>query len=316
MAEPEPVSLGHLNPGADGVSFDRFELGPGIGDLVRHVWVVRWSVPEPESRPQRTLSYPAFNAILQPAGASDTSGTLGGAALAGPDPQVSVVSLRGRSWAVGVLFRPAAGPLLLAGDDPTALVGREVPLVGTPEAAVTAAMTSAPSGDLARRALVGALRGWLVPLAAQVDDRGRLMNEVGRLAETDHGILRATELADRAGLGVRSLERLVREYVGVSPKWLIECRRLQGAATTLYAHPETELSGLAAELGYADYPHFSRRYARFLGETPDKTRREGSLTRAQRSSYLPSLRISETSVKRYWAVAGPSESSDPSETSL
>ncbi|WP_291051669.1 helix-turn-helix domain-containing protein [Herbiconiux sp.] len=280
MTASEPVSLGHLNPGADGVAFDRFELGSGVGDLVRHVWVVRWSVPEGESRPQRTLSYPAFNAILQPAGGSEASGTLGGAALAGPDPKLSVVSLRGRSWAVGVLFRPAAGPLLLGGTDPRSLAGREMPLPGAPESAVEAAMTRLPSGDVARRALVGALRGWLAPIAARVDDRGRLMNEVGRLAETDPEILRAAELADRAGLGVRSLERLVREHVGVSPKWLIECRRLQAASTALYAHPETDLSGLAAALGYADYPHFSRRYARFLGETPDETRRNGSLQRA------------------------------------
>lgn len=279
MAASGPVSLGHLNPGADGVAFDRFELGPGAGDLVRHVWVVRWSVPAGESRPQRTLSYPAFNAILQPVGGSEASGTLGGAALAGPDPKLSVVSLRGRSWAVGILFRPAAGPLLMRGADPKALVGREVPLPGAPESAVEAAMTRLPSGGTARRALVGALRGWLVPIAARVDDRGRLMNEVGRLAETESGIVRATELAERAGLGLRSLERLVREHVGVSPKWLIECRRLQAAATTLYAHPEADLSGLAAELGYADYPHFSRRYARFLGETPDETRRSGSLQR-------------------------------------
>ena len=78
--------------------------------------------------------------------------------------------------------------------------------------------------------------------------------------------------AERAGIGVRSLERLVHDRLGVSPKWLIECRRLQWAATTLFAHPETDLSGLAAELGYADYPHFSRRYAEVLGETPQETR--------------------------------------------
>lgn len=123
---------------------------------------------------------------------------------------------------------------------------------------------------------MAALRNWLLPLAARVDDRGRLVNEVCRLAEEDDGILRAAQLAERAGLSPRTLERLLRERVGVAPKWLIECRRLQEAATRLNGHPSTPLSDLAAELGYADYPHFSRRYAAVLGETPEQTRRAGA----------------------------------------
>jgi AraC-like DNA-binding protein len=255
-----PTSKGHLNPGASGVHFDRFALGPAVAELVRHVWVVRWSVPPGEVRPQRVLSYPAFNAVLQPRGA----------VLAGPDSRVSVQELRGSSWAVGVLFRPAAATLLTA-TPASALVGAMEPLPSAPLAAVASAM-ALPDADAARVRLVGVLHAWLQPFAARVDDRGRLVNTVARLAETDAGILRAAELAERSGLGLRRLERLVREQIGVGPKWLIECRRLQEAAARLRAHPETSLSDLAAELGYADYPHFSRRYARTLGETPETTR--------------------------------------------
>jgi transcriptional regulator GlxA family with amidase domain len=67
----------------------------------------------------------------------------------------------------------------------------------------------------------------------------------------------------------------LREYLGLSPKWLIECRRLQAAATTLYVEPDAELSRLAVELGYVDYAHFSRRYRAVLGETPNATRNAG-----------------------------------------
>ena len=45
-----PESKGHLNPGSSGVAFDRFKLGDGLSDLARHVWVVRWSVPDGEVR--------------------------------------------------------------------------------------------------------------------------------------------------------------------------------------------------------------------------------------------------------------------------
>ena len=61
-----PESKGHLNPGSVGVEFDRFGLGADLSDLVRHVWVVRWAVPDGEVRPQRVLTYPALNAVIQP----------------------------------------------------------------------------------------------------------------------------------------------------------------------------------------------------------------------------------------------------------
>ena len=67
-------SKGHLNPGAAGLAFDRFELG--LEALVRHVWVARWSVPAGQACPQRVLTYPAFNIVFTPEA---------GAMLHGPD---------------------------------------------------------------------------------------------------------------------------------------------------------------------------------------------------------------------------------------
>lgn len=256
-----PESKGHLNPGSSGVDLDRFELGADLSDLVRHVWVVRWAVPDGEVRPQRVLTYPALNAVIQP----------GQAALYGPDSRVQIQELRGTSWVVGILFRPAAGPLLST-TDPVALVSSSQPLPTAPTGPVQRIMTGVTydQGELAHL-----LRAWLLPLATDVDDRGRLVNKACRLAEDDPGLTRAADLAARLGVSPRSLERLVRSQIGMTPKWLIECRRLQHAATTLFASPDTDLSALAARLDYTDYPHFSRRYRRVLGESPKATRERG-----------------------------------------
>jgi AraC-like DNA-binding protein len=256
-----PESKGHLNPGSADVEFDRFGLGADLSDLVRHVWVVRWAVPDGEVRPQRVLTYPALNAVIQP----DL------AALYGPDSHVQVQELSGSSWVVGVLFRPAAGPLLTT-TDPVALVGSSEALPTVPTGAVRRIMAGAAYD---RGELVRVLRAWLLPVAAGVDDRGRLVNEACHLAEDDPGLTRASDLAVRVGVSPRSLERLVRSHIGMTPKWLIECRRLQHAATTLFAAPGTDLSALAAELEYTDYPHFYRQYHRVLGESPRVTRERG-----------------------------------------
>lgn len=262
-----PESKGHLNPGSTGLRFDRFELGPGLSGLVRHVWVPRWAVPDGEVRPQRVLMYPAFNAVITPEYA----------ALFGPDSRVHVQELRGTSWAVGILFRPAGGRLLTA-TDPATLVGSSEPLPTAPAGRLRIIMADA---EYDRAEVVRALHAWLLPFEAGVDDRGRLVNEACRLAEEDQDLTRTTHLAERIGLSSRSLERLVRSYTGLTPKWLIECRRLQEAATTLFGSPDTDLSLLAADLGYTDYPHFFRQYQRVLGESPCETRdRARNATRA------------------------------------
>jgi AraC-like DNA-binding protein len=259
----DPESKGHLNPGSSGLAFDRFGLGADLADLVRHAWVPRWDLPDGEVRPQRVLTYPALNTVITPEYA----------ALFGPDSRVRVQELRGASWGVGVLFRPAAAPLL-TGSDPVTLVASSEPLPAAPADEVRRIMAAAYDRD----SLASVLRDWLVPVAARVGERGRLVNEACRLAEEEPDLIRAADLAARLGLSPRSLERLVRSYTGLTPKWLIECRRLQQAATTLFGAPDTDLSVLAADLGYADYPHFSRQYQRALGESPRVTRDRGQLT--------------------------------------
>jgi len=253
-----PESKGHLNPGSPGVELERFDVGPGLAALVRHVWIARWQLPPGEVNRQRVLTYPTFNLVIT----DDRK-----AALYGPDPKLQVRALSGEGWAVGVLLRPAAG-LLLSPIAPAKLVGGSRPVNDAPIEAVARAM-SQPS-PVGRLGAIIAL--WLGPIARHVDEGGRDVNRVCRLAEEDATIVRVADLARQAGLSPRSLERLVVGHIGVTPKWLIECRRLQEAATTLHAKPETDLTDLALSLGYVDYAHFSRRYKEVIGETPDKTR--------------------------------------------
>ena len=256
-------SAGHLNPGDPEVAFSRFRLGTDLDDLVRHVWVARWDVPPGEVRPQRVLTYPSANAVLQPAGAT----------LHGPSRVLATQDLTGRSWVVGVLLRPAAARLLTS-TEPVRLVGREEPLPGAPLPAVAAAMgrpAEAPAAA-ADREVAALLHGWLAPVAARVDDAGRLANAACRVAEERSDVQRVRDLADLLGTTTRTLSRVVRQHTGLTPKWLIECRRLQAAATRLFADPGADLAALAAELGYADQAHFTRRYRAVVGETPARTR--------------------------------------------
>ncbi|BBG00640.1 MULTISPECIES: AraC family transcriptional regulator [Pseudonocardia] len=250
-------SRGHLNPGGPDVALSRFPIG--LDELVRWAWVARWDVPPGCTRPQRVLQYPAFNLVTGPAGAY----------LHGPRRVVDVRELTGRSWVVGVLLRPAATPLLSA-TPAAALRGSSEPSPGAPVAVLSAAVHDAADPD---RAVAEALRRWLAPAASRIGDAGRLVNRACALAEERTDVVRADQLAEELGVPLRTLERLVRSHIGLTPLWLIECRRLQHAATALRVDPDTDLAALAADLGYADQAHFTRRYRAVVGETPGATRR-------------------------------------------
>jgi len=65
----------------------------------------------------------------------------------------------------------------------------------------------------------------------------------------------------------RSLQRLVEQRIGLSPKWLLQRRRLHDAVEALKAGRGT-LAEVAADLGYADQAHFGRDWRAVTGVTP------------------------------------------------
>ena len=55
--------------------------------------------------------------------------------------------------------------------------------------------------------------------------------------------------------------------MGLTPKWLIQRRRLHEAVEQLRDHTTT-MAEVASILGYADQPHFTRDFSRITGMTP------------------------------------------------
>jgi AraC-like DNA-binding protein len=64
------------------------------------------------------------------------------------------------------------------------------------------------------------------------------------------------------------LQRLFRDYVGVTPKWVLKRYRVHEAAERLASGEAQDAAWLAADLGYSDQPHFIRDFAAQVGCTP------------------------------------------------
>ena len=94
----------------------------------------------------------------------------------------------------------------------------------------------------------------------------------------DRTLTRAADVAERASMTPRSLQRLFRRYVGIGPKWVLSRYRLQDAAAAIDAGEVTDLATLAADLGWFDQAHFSRDFREVVGVTPSQYLTEAQQT--------------------------------------
>jgi AraC-like DNA-binding protein len=102
------------------------------------------------------------------------------------------------------------------------------------------------------------------------DEKAGLARRIVGYVETNLEIVSVAGLAERFGLGVRALQRLFDEYVGVAPKWVIDRYRMLEAVTTLNAGAEAGLTELAHRLGYFDQAAFNHAFERLTGEAPGR----------------------------------------------
>jgi AraC-like DNA-binding protein len=84
---------------------------------------------------------------------------------------------------------------------------------------------------------------------------------------SDPAITRVEDLCALAGCSKRTLQRLFREYVGVTPKWVLQRIRLHEAAERMAAG-EGDWASLALDLGYFDQAHFIKAFKAVVGRSP------------------------------------------------
>ena len=257
------IARAHLKDPRDAShTIHRYPAAPDLADLMERYWIPVWSVPPGREAPQRVLRYPVCQVVV----AHDY------ARFYGVEHGLSTITLTGEGWAVGCMLTPAAGALL-AGTSLAAFTDRAVDLteiLGEVGARLTArvreAMTPDPSSPdshgVATEAFDEVLRAHL-----PIDDEGRLVNRVVAFVEQNSDVLRVEQVRAEFGLTERALQRLVQRRIGLTPKWLIQRRRLQEAAGRLRERSGS-LAEVAAVLGYADQPHFVRDFARVVGMTP------------------------------------------------
>ncbi|MGW0159296.1 helix-turn-helix domain-containing protein [Mycobacterium sp. NPDC003323] len=257
----EPAHL--LDPSHQAaIHMARPETPAVLAGLVRRFWIPVWQVPDGEVFTQKVLQYPVCLMVV----------TADYARFYGPASGLAGTPLAGNGWAVGVMFEPAAGSLITGGavapwTDTHVELGD---LLGARGAAlagqIRSIMAADPAAPQAQSAAVDCYTEFLRRYLP-VDEQGRTVNDIVAFIEDNPKISRVSDVCAHFGIGERSLQRLSRHRIGLSPKWLVRRRRIQDATWRLRTGATT-IAAVAADLGYADEAHLSHDFRRVTGVTP------------------------------------------------
>ncbi|ADG79068.1 Transcriptional regulator, AraC family OS=Tsukamurella paurometabola (strain ATCC 8368 / DSM/ CCUG 35730 / CIP 100753 / JCM 10117 / KCTC 9821 / NBRC 16120/ NCIMB 702349 / NCTC 13040) OX=521096 GN=Tpau_2463 PE=4 SV=1 [Tsukamurella paurometabola] len=238
-------------------TFERRVPSADVSELVRWFWISQWDIAPGRVSRQELLPFPALNLVVEQA----VTG-LSGAATA-----IGHRDLTGRGFAVGALLKPAATPALTA--DPQAILDTYSPM-DLPDLSEPVASAMA-RGDVG--AACAAYESWL-RAGPRPSAEGLLANRLAALIEDDETLRTVDDVAAATGTSARTVQRLTRKYIGLTPLALIHRRRLQHAAELLRTEPDLPMARIAADLGYADQAHLIRDFRKVLGFTPGGYRRD------------------------------------------
>jgi AraC-like DNA-binding protein len=233
-----------------------YQPSPALAPFVEYFWVVQWDLQGRAPETQRVLPYPNAHLVFDE-GRSAIHGVVRGAF----DRTVS-----GAGRVLGVRFH--AGGLRPFVDRPlSTFADRTLPL----EAVLKHAAHDAERQVLGApddAGMVAAAESFLMPSLPAPDSQAALAREIVAAAAVAHGPANVAELCARTGKGERCLQRLFGNYVGVSPKWVIQRYRLQEAMAHLARADTPDLAGLAQALGFFDQAHLTRDFTRLVGHSP------------------------------------------------
>ncbi|MEO8275396.1 MAG: AraC family transcriptional regulator [Thermoanaerobaculia bacterium] len=237
--------------------YGRYWPAEDLAPFVEHFWTVSWDLETPETR--EVLPHPSVQIVLE-AGASRVAGVPRGRFTR---------QLEGRGRVLGTKFRPGGFRPFIHGPV-SALTGRVTTLseLFGPLAHALEAEALAPQDAVAGFERVQEFLRGRHPVP---DDNIDLVSGIAERVAKDREIMRVEQLVQLSGLSVRALQRLFSEYVGVSPKWIIQRYRLHEAAQRIVDAPDPgaeNWASLALDLGYSDQAHFIRDFRRIVGQTP------------------------------------------------
>ncbi|ANE46888.1 AraC family transcriptional regulator [Paenibacillus swuensis] len=260
MAQGNKPNMGilHRQEGERNFRLMRYTPSEEVGRFVMHYWTVSWNLEGQPPYEQHVVPNPCVNLVVE----------RGRTAVYGPGKEKFAYHLAGQGRVFGVKFKPGGfypftrKSVSGLSDEPQSV--KEV--LGIDAIDLEQIILNDPSEESMVRKMENLLIHKLPPWDETVEHITNIVEIVARSRE----VTRVDTLCETVHMNVRTLQRLFEQYVGVSPKWVIQLYRLQNAAEQLERDVLIDWISVAADLGYYDQSHFIKDFRTVIGQTPEE----------------------------------------------
>lgn len=249
---------GVLNREAGEKKFQLSRLFPtqDLSFFIEHYWVVSWDLRGQEPYVQETLPYPCVHLVFE----RDQTRVFG------VETGKFARLLEGKGRVFGIKFKPGAFyPFVkvpVTRFTNTSVSFRDV--FGTDcKALEVAILAQEDEGEM-----VALAETFLHEILPEQDKHVSDINEIVNYIIAHREITSVEDVVSQFKLNKRTLQRIFRQYVGVSPKWVIQRYRLHEVAERLAGGESVDWPRMVVELGYADQAHLIKDFKAVVGKTP------------------------------------------------
>jgi AraC-like DNA-binding protein len=248
----------NLNGGEKKFQLSRYAPSEEIGFFVKHFWIVSWDLAGQDPYLQDVIPNPCVNMVIEKSRS----------AIYGAAKNKYSYLIQGKGCVLGVKFKPGGFyPFIKQPVSGLTNNPMEIRDVFDVEAQ---AIEDAILYQEEEEKMVEFVEGLIRPKLPSRDDNITLINRIIDQIIAERGITRVEDISQRFNINTRKLQRIFGQYVGVSPKWVIQLYRLQNAAEIMDNGQNHDWLKLALDLGYHDQSHFIKDFKAIIGKTPDE----------------------------------------------
>ena len=245
----------HQSQSAELYQLRRYFPEAALAELIQQFWLVDWDLRGKAAHRQQNLPDPNFHLVI-------SNGTV---TLLGPVSKSYSYEMQGKGQIIGVKFALGALAERLS-FQPADFIDQQLDVqqVFNLDTSQLLSELSAANSDQQRVAI---LQSCFKPFAIAPSVQGARVRQLVQLIKQQSDITRVELLSERSNLSVQAIQRCFRQYLGITPKWLIRKYRLHQALQLLEQH-SVQVADLVEALSYTDQSHLIRDFKDFLGVTP------------------------------------------------
>jgi len=246
----------NLKAGEKKFQLSRHPPAQDLAFFIERYWIVSWDLRGQQPYVQETLPYPCVNLVFEQ----------GQSRVYGVETGKFARLLENKGRVFGIKFRPGAFypfvKMPVCQITNTSIAFRDVFSIES------TALEEAILDRENEREVVEIVESFLRERLPERDKHVGLINEIVDYVIAHQEITRVDDVTSQFNLNTRTMQRLFRQYVGVSPKWVIKRYRLHEVAERLAEGESVDWPGMVLELGYSDQAHFIKDFKTIVGRTP------------------------------------------------